>query len=450
MVGTDYIECDKRFTLFDRINAITNCSMVAYRSLWPMTMDALKFGLFGLPVGVGLHVAVRLLGPSASGHSFFVHGELIWGVPALVFAIAWLIYFFVDFLLPRRINRRLREAIADLADDEPEEIHYPAQFRFSYKGHMFESNCNSFTTSTERQSYQRHRFLTLSYYYRDKHYKWRTYEGPLFQSCFREYSEFFSHDSQRLMANIALKRQIPKDAIADCLDKLTTIVDEQTVKPSVDVLTSNFPTEVRTVRLDHATLTFDGTACTISMTKADRLNEMADRLFSTKFLVFVGFSFTFACAFLNSYAFSLFILICALSYVLIVFLMKDLCDLSNRTIPYEDLEYMILDEDDGYLTIEYKSHTIPRSLHYLIEKSPVDELKNSLPPLSKHIEKTVAPRRRKYIWLAPFAAGLFSVVIFFILKSFGDFTRASLPILILSVFIWLLYAISDFIDNKDY
>lgn len=450
MIGTDYIECDKRFTLFDRINAITNCGMVAYRSLWPMTMDALKFGLFGLPVGVGLHVAVRLLEQSASGHDFFAHGEIIWGVPALVFVVAWLIYFFTDFLLPRKINRHLRGAIRDLADAEPEEIHYPAQFRFSYKGHMFESNYSSFTTSTERQSYQRHRFLTLSYYYRDKHYKWRTYEGPLFQSSFREYSEFFSHDSQRLIVSLALKRQIPKDAIADSLDKLTTIVDEQTVKPPVGVLTSNFPTEVRAVRLDHATLTFDGTACTISMTKADRLNEMADRLFSTKFLVFVGFSFTFACAFLFSYALSLFILICALSYVLIVFLMKDLCDLSSQTIPYEDLTYIILDEDDGYLTIEYECRTIPRSQHYLIENCRIDELKGCLPKLSKHIEKTVDPRRRKFIWLAPFAAGLLSVVIFFILKSFGDFTRASLPILILSVIIWLLYAISDYIKNKYY
>lgn len=446
---TDYVTADMNFTLFDRINAITDCSFVAFASIWPMTLNAVKFGLFGLPIGIGLHLATTIMSPSATRVSPLSHGELIWGIPALIFIIAWLVFFIVDYLLPRRINRQLRRTFVGIADFEPVEINFPTQFRFSYKGHVFESGFSSFMTLEKYQRYQRHRFVTLIYYYHNHHYQWRTYEKPLLQSYCGKHVAYYSQDSQCLLANMAWKQGLTEDVFTDCLDKLVSIITEHTVIGSADVIASNFPKEIRSVRLDHVTLTFDGKTCKIAMTKKDKICEMIDRLFSSKFLLFTGFSLTFACAFLNLYAFSLFIIVCALSYILIVFLMKDFNDLSCRAISYEDLSYIILNEDDGYLRIDYKYHTISRRKHSLIENCDIEELKGCLPKMSKHIEKTVYSGRKK-IWLIPITSSLFNLIIFIVLRYYGELTRSSLFILFTSIFVWIIYAIGYTVKNKKY
>lgn len=449
-MGTDYMECGKTFSFYDLIKTFED-EMRASKSFWQMTKNAVRFSLFFLPLGVGLQIMMNILGPSPSGLVPFPHGEIIWGFPILCFVIGWPIFFFVDFLLPRKINRRLRKIIAGIADSEPEGIHYPAQFRFTYKGHVFESNYSSYTAPGKKQSVVRHRFLTLSYYYYDHHYQWRTYESPLFQSSLGEYTEYFTHDGQRLMANIALKKKkrFTEDVITNCLDKLIIMVDENTVARPIDI-TPNFFKESRSVRLDHATLTFDGKACKISMTRKERIDEMKDKLFSSGFLRYVGFTFLFACAWLYYYAVSICIIVSALSYIFIIFLMKDLRDLSCRTIPYEDLSYIILDEDEGCLQVDYKCHTVPRSQHLLIEYCDIDELKSHLPVLSKHIEKSTSTEKKKDIWPIPIGAAFFSLCVFFLLKVTGVLTKASILILILTVFIWTIYAIVKFINSKSY
>lgn len=451
MMGTEYIDCGKNFTLNDRINATTDSSLVAFRSLGRMTLNALEFGLLGLPVGVGLHVMTMALGASVTGQVLSLHGELVWGLPALVFSIAWCVFFVVDYLQPRRLYGRLSRIIANIANTEPELVHYPAHFRFAYKKHVFESNCSALVipAKNQRQRQRRCRLLTLSYYYHEGRYLWRTYESPLFELRFGDFTAYFTHDSQRLICSMELKTKLTEEMIADCLDKLVVIVDENTVQHSADILTSNFPKKECSVRLDHATLAFDGTACQITLTRKDRMKEMTSRLFCPQSLRIVGFTLSVACGCLYWGEFSLFVLISTFSYMVVAAPIRCLRDLSCRSIPYEDLSYIILDEEDEVLIVNYKYHTIPRSLQLHIKTVNRGELQDCLPALSKHIDKIDRPNRKMAVWLIPAGAAFCYAILFIVLRSQGRLPTEGVVLLIFSLYFWIVYAIVDIIEHKE-
>lgn len=246
-----------------------------------------------------------------------------------------------------------------------------------------------------------------------------------------------------------LNTKLTEETIADCLDKLVVIVDENTVQHSADILTSNFPKKECSVRLDHATLAFDGTACQITLTRKDRMKEMTSRLFCPQSLRIVGFTLSVACGCLYWGEFSLFVLISTFSYMVVAAPIRCLRDLSCRSIPYEDLSYIILDEEDEVLIVNYKYHTIPRSLQLHIKTVDRGELQDCLPALSKHIDKIDRPNRKMAVWLIPAGAAFCYAILFIVLRSQGRLPTEGVVLLIFSLYFWIVYAIVDIIEHKE-